>query len=483
MIMEKVHFRKRIFVLLIFISSLQSILAQVSLQWTKPAALNTGLPNSIEVFQTTTSLTGGSPLKAYYMIANLADGDIEFKAVSGNGASKTLPQFTQDETESVFAIINGGFFSGNQNLSLVSNGGLVMAPNIKTVNRTFNGTPTTYFPTRGAFGILANNQPDVAWIYNVGTTNTTYSYLSPSQNSGNGIIGNNAPQPQPTDIFPTGASLWNTNTAIGGSPVLVVNGIKQISASEELLDVNNAVREPRTAVGYTTNGKVIFLVVEGRNPEVSNGVTLDELADIMVSLSCQEALNLDGGGSSAMQILGQNTIRPSDAGVLRAIPSAFMLKRKPRVYDTENTSVYTETGTFANSANTGFYGTSQSRQIVVGNGSNKGTYRFSNLPPARYKVDAWWVASANRATNTPFTIRRQGNFPSETIRLNQTTNSAKFNLVGTYNLATGDSIVISNDALPAGSFINIDAIRLTKISESIPIITFNNGDANDHVKG
>jgi len=481
--MKNNYITKHSLLLLISLCFIQTLFAQTSLQWTKPTSLNANLPNSVKVYQTTTPLAGGSPLKAYYMITDLSDGDIELKAVSGNGASKTLPQFIQDETESVFAIVNGGFFSGNQNLSLVSNNSAVISPNIKSINRNFNGTPTAYFPTRGAFGILNNNQPDVAWVYNVGPTNAIYSYPFPSENSGNGTLGNTAPEPQPSATFPSGATLWNATTAIGGSPVLVVNGLKQISASQELTDVNNAVREPRTAIGYTISGKVIFLVVEGRNPEVSNGVTLEELADIMVSIGCQEALNLDGGGSSAMQILGQNTIRPSDAGVLRAIPSAFMLKRKPRVLDTDNTTVYSETGAFLNSANSGFYGSSQSRQITVGSGNNKATYRFLNLPSARYKVEAWWVASANRATNTPFTINRQGNFPLNVVRVNQTANSAKFNEIGTFDLGSGDAIIISNDALPAGSFINVDAIRLTKISESTATMAFNNGDAKDHVKG
>ncbi|HEX8575234.1 MAG TPA: hypothetical protein VF677_02970 [Flavobacterium sp.] len=249
--MNSNYLKKHLLLLLLFSFS-QTFFAQISLQWTKPTSLNTNLPNTVEVYQTTTGLPGGSPLKAYYMIANLADGDIELKAVSGNGASKTLPQFVQDETEPVFAIINGGFFSGNQNLSLVSNNGSVISPNIKIVNRTYNGTSTPYFPTRGAFGILNNNQPDVAWIYNVGALNTTYSYPSPSQNSGNGTIGNTAPQPQPSTTFPAGATLWNANTAIGGSPVLVVNGLKQISASEELTDVNNGAREPRTGTIFSS---------------------------------------------------------------------------------------------------------------------------------------------------------------------------------------------------------------------------------------
>ncbi len=479
-------YRKKVNLLsvLLFIFSVHTVCAQVTLQWTKPASLNANLPPSVQVYQTTSPIAG-APLKAYYMIADLADGDIELKAVSGNGASKTLPQFVQDESETVFAIINGGFFSGNQNLSLVSHGGVVSAPNIKTVTRTFNGAATAYHPTRGAFGILNTNQnqPDVAWVYNVGTTNTTYFYTAPNANSGNGTIANAAPEPQPTDVFPSGAALWNVTTAIGGSPVLIANGVKQITDSEELIDANNGNKEPRTAVGYTATGKVIFLVVEGRNAEVSNGATLNELADIMLSLGCQEALNLDGGGSSAMQVLGQNTIRPSDAGgILRTTPSAFMLKRKPRVFDTENATIYSEVGTFANSANTGFYGNSQSRQIVAGTGSNKAVYRFADLPPGRYKVEAWWVAAPNRATNTPFTIHRQGNFPRETIRLNQTT-AARFNLLGTFNLATGDSVVISNDALPTGSFVNVDAIRLTKVSELALTISFSNGDASEHVKG
>lgn len=237
----KINYLRKYLLLLILFSTSQTFFGQITLGWTKPAALNANLPNSVEVYQTTTALSGGSPLKAYYMIANLTDGDIELKAVSGNGASKTLPQFTQDETESVFAIINGGFFSGNQNFSLVSNNSLVIAPNIKTVSRTYNGSPTAYFPTRGAFGILSNNQPDVSWIYNVGATNTTYSYPTPSQNSGNGVAGNTAPQPQPDATFPVGGTIWNVTTAIGGSPVLVVNGIKQVSASEELIEVNNGV--------------------------------------------------------------------------------------------------------------------------------------------------------------------------------------------------------------------------------------------------
>ncbi len=451
--------------------------AQLNLQWTKPAALNAGLPPSVEAFQTTTPLPGGVALRAFYVVADLRDPNIELKAVAGGGAIKTPLQYAQDETDPVWGIVNGGFFSGNQNLSLVLNGGAVIAPNVKQVTRTFNGANTPYFPTRGAFGVRAGNQPDVAWIYNVGTTNSTYFYPVPSPNAANA-----APQAQPSETFPAGGALWNASVGIGGSPVLVADGVKRITATEELIDVNNAAREPRTAVGYLADGRTVLLVVEGRNPGTAAGVTLDELADIMLQLGCREALNLDGGGSSALFVNGQNTIRPADAGILRGVPSAFMVKRRPQIFDTENTAVYTETGTWASSANAGF-GTSNPRQIVVGNGSARGVYVLRGLPAARYELGAWWSAATNRATNVPYTIRKLGGFAPQTVRANQTLNGSRFNTLATIDLSDGDSIIISNDALPAGAFVNIDALRLSKVGESVPTLAFDKGDANDHVRG
>jgi exopolysaccharide biosynthesis protein len=63
--------------------------------------------------------------------------------------------------------------------------------------------------------------------------------------------------------------------------------------------VQPAVRHPRTAAGVTTDGRTLILVVvDGRQPDHSIGVTLPELADIMIGLGAGDAVNLDGGGSS-----------------------------------------------------------------------------------------------------------------------------------------------------------------------------------------
>ncbi len=64
---------------------------------------------------------------------------------------------------------------------------------------------------------------------------------------------------------------------------------------------------PRTAVGTDQQGEtMIIVVVDGRQPNYSEGVTMAELAEIMREYGCYDALNLDGGGSSTMVIEGSS---------------------------------------------------------------------------------------------------------------------------------------------------------------------------------
>ncbi len=60
-------------------------------------------------------------------------------------------------------------------------------------------------------------------------------------------------------------------------------------------------RHPRTAVGVdSAKQKVWLLVVDGRQPGVSEGATLDELKQLLKDEGAVDALNLDGGGSSVL---------------------------------------------------------------------------------------------------------------------------------------------------------------------------------------
>jgi len=83
-------------------------------------------------------------------------------------------------------------------------------------------------------------------------------------------------------------------------PLLITEKKKIILPSTSL--VKNM--HPRTSVGKIGNHKIVLVTLDGRT-EQARGVTMDELADIMRSLRCKDAVNLDGGGSTAMWISGK----------------------------------------------------------------------------------------------------------------------------------------------------------------------------------
>ena len=112
-------------------------------------------------------------------------------------------------------------------------------------------------------------------------------------------------------------------------PGALQNGEIKITNNEELKFAGKAINDkhPRTAMGYTKDGKLIILMIEGRNT-VAHGATLGQEAQILKDLGCWEALNLDGGGSSCMLVNGKETIKPSDATGQRAIPAVFIIKNR-----------------------------------------------------------------------------------------------------------------------------------------------------------
>ena len=83
---------------------------------------------------------------------------------------------------------------------------------------------------------------------------------------------------------------------------VVAGNVMLVEAGKPVGHENKA-RHPRTVVGLDAKAKtLIILVVDGRRPSVSIGMTYDDLAREMIRLGCQRALNLDGGGSSVMAL-------------------------------------------------------------------------------------------------------------------------------------------------------------------------------------
>ena len=115
----------------------------------------------------------------------------------------------------------------------------------------------------------------------------------------------------------------------GGNPLLVVGGV----VTDELLTSTGgpySLRAPRTGVGFLPDGRMLLLAVDGRQPGYSIGMTLREFAELFLSVGAVGALNLDGGGSTAMVLQGVLANQPSDAAGERPVGTALLFYSGPQ---------------------------------------------------------------------------------------------------------------------------------------------------------
>lgn len=111
--------------------------------------------------------------------------------------------------------------------------------------------------------------------------------------------------------------------AVAGGPTLLAGGSESAQLVAQKSDSFSTTRHPRTAVGVTKDGKVILAVVDGRQT-FSRGMSLPELAQAMKDLGAVEAVNLDGGGSSCLSVLGMVINSPSDGEVRKVADSLLV---------------------------------------------------------------------------------------------------------------------------------------------------------------
>lgn len=107
-------------------------------------------------------------------------------------------------------------------------------------------------------------------------------------------------------------ALGPEDQVVAGGPRLVRDGKAAVEAEGGTLGGAFAsMRHPRTAVGLAGK-RLVLLVVDGRQPGHSVGMSLTELAEELVALGCTDGLNLDGGGSTTLWVRGVVLNRPSD---------------------------------------------------------------------------------------------------------------------------------------------------------------------------
>ena len=108
--------------------------------------------------------------------------------------------------------------------------------------------------------------------------------------------------------------------------MLVKDGAKSLTWEVERAPKSFAEsRHPRTAVAKLKDGRVLFVTVDGRQPGVSVGMTLAELADYLLTLGAVDAINLDGGGSTTMVLDGRVVNTPSDPNGERKVGDAIVV--------------------------------------------------------------------------------------------------------------------------------------------------------------
>lgn len=302
----------------------QAPLTEAAMPWKNVDTAFGPLPASVHVFRSADSLDG-LPFIAYYVSAVLKDKKLVFTDQIGQTKRWTPSQYYQLE-QFPLVVVNCTFFSfeTNQNLNMVMKDGKLVAYSVVSLRGRGVDSLLYYYPTRGAIGIDRSRKADVAWIYTDSTHRKPYAFEDAPV-----IAKGTEKAPSIYDLRNIEWKWWKERTAVGGGPVLIHDGkIRITNKEEQLYPYGENDKHPRTAMGYTRDGRLIILAIQGRAPGVAEGATLEQEAKLLLQLGCYEALNLDGSGSSCMLVNGKQTIKPSDKEGQRPVPAVFLIKQE-----------------------------------------------------------------------------------------------------------------------------------------------------------
>lgn len=142
-----------------------------------------------------------------------------------------------------------------------------------------------------------------------------------------------------TRVRGMGSPMRDGPGVVNGGPLLVRDGAVAIDAFAEgfvwrddpaFYYYFGARRNPRTMAGVTAAGHLLLVTVDGRRPGWSVGASFEEEAAILRALGSEDALNLDGGGSTTMTVGAHVVNRPGDETGERPVGDALVLVRAGR---------------------------------------------------------------------------------------------------------------------------------------------------------
>jgi len=211
--------------------------------------------------------TGSGNSKITWYVADIQVKDLTLLdtcfAEDTYGRSITDTVLDMASAHSAILAVNGDYYSEQKNNIVIRNGTLYQDADITS---------------------------DLCVLYNDGTMKT----YSPGEITADQAVADGAWE------------AWNF-----GPELLASDGsvLADFNTSSHVAEVN-----PRTAIGYYEPGHYCLVVVDGRSPGYSRGMTLDELAQLFSDLGCTAAYNLDGGKSSVMVFNGKIVNQPCDGG-------------------------------------------------------------------------------------------------------------------------------------------------------------------------
>jgi exopolysaccharide biosynthesis protein len=239
-------------------------------------ATDTSYTSATKTITISTVSAGNGQEKVTYYVADvqLTDGtDLESAFANGTYGAKVQDTSTMAGANSAIVAINGDYYSARDNGIVIRNGVIYRDAPARTGLAIYkDGTMKVYDETTtSADQLLA----DGVW--------NTYSF-------GPGLL-------------------------VDGSVASGLDTYEAEANPRHPIQGSN----PRTGIGIIDANHFVFVVVDGRSPGYSKGVTLEEFAEIFQGLGCATAYNLDGGGSSTLYFMGNVVNDPSQKNGERSV--------------------------------------------------------------------------------------------------------------------------------------------------------------------
>ncbi|WP_230128819.1 phosphodiester glycosidase family protein [Bacillus sp. CECT 9360] len=355
-------------------------LGSVIEEWTRPVA-----PGVQESFMTIDSKVGRQ--EAFVMNVDTKNPDIHIEAGLPNGKDfgmqtvRKQASFVSKPGHVVVGGVNADFYNTSNGIpigSVIHDGKVIQSSNTETFGIKENGEAMIGSPNPAFSMMAAGKETKISSLNGARGTNQLVVFTPDKKSTGTNALGTEVILTEVTGdirtpgtvsvkvekvitgegsaIIPEGklmlsghgtasellkslqegqqielktsvAAGWeDVKEALGGRYTLVKNGQKVQFTDSSF----TTTRAPRTAAGIKADGSIFFLVIDGRQPGYSEGVTIFELRDLMFELGAVDALNLDGGGSSTLVSrtngeCGLSVVNQPSDGFERSVANSFLV--------------------------------------------------------------------------------------------------------------------------------------------------------------